>query len=307
MTLVVFGGSGFVGSAIISKLRNKERIVSFSSSKIEIIKSNSISKVKYNNVINYLKNEKKFDAIFCASTRYDPKKYINNSLDIFLNNISAFVKFMKILQNSKLGKVILISSYAVYGNNIKNNNEMSKISVNKFSKKEFFYAQAKYLQENIFLNFCKEKSIKYNIIRLPSIYGPGSTLNLKNAHVVPSFIIQILKNKKSMKIYGNGSEKREFIFIFDLIKIILKLRKKNISGIINIGSNKFITIKDLLNKIINLTNSKIHTEYNNKSISDVPLRKVNYHKFKRNFKRFEFEEITNGLKKTIEWYKKIND
>ena len=46
-----------------------------------------------------------------------------------------------------------------------------------------------------------------------------------------------------MKIFGNGNEKREFVFIFDLIKILMKLRIKNFNGIINVGPNKFISIK----------------------------------------------------------------
>ena len=308
MTLLVFGGTGFVGSSLINRQKENEKIISFSSKKIEIIKKKSRYNIKYSLLKNYLKQEKENDAIFCASTRYDPKKYINNTLGVFENNINSIIKFLKILDNTSVRKVILISSYAIYGNKKSANSEESNVFAKNFSIKEFYYAQAKLLQENLIINFCKKRNIKYNILRLPSIYGPGSTLSLKNSHVIPSFVIQILKKKKHITIHGNGTEKKEFIYIFDLIKIILILRKKNFNGIINVGSNKFLSIKTLLNIIIKLTNSKVITQYNNQSFSDIPLRKVNYLKLKSHFKNFKFKEITNGLRETVNWYKKkLND
>ena len=74
MTLVVFGGTGFVGSAIINELNKKEKIISISSKKVRIYDSKSNNLIKNTSLKNYLKKEKNFDAIFCASTRYDPKK-----------------------------------------------------------------------------------------------------------------------------------------------------------------------------------------------------------------------------------------
>ena len=53
-----------------------------------------------------------------------------------------------------------------------------------------------------------------------------------------------------------------------------------------------LQIKTLLNIIIKLTNSKVITQYNNQSFSDIPLRKVNYLKLKSHFKNFKFKEIT---------------
>jgi len=303
MTLLVFGGTGFVGSSIIKKQKTNEKIYSVSSNKIRLYKSKSSKLIKNSLFKNYLKNEKKFDAIFCAATRYDPKKYNSDALGVYKNNINSIIKFLKFLENTNIRKCLLVSSYAVYGNKNNNNKENSKILVENFSNKEFYYAFAKFTQENLLINFCKEKSIKYNIIRLPSIYGPGSTLKMKNSHVIPSFIMQVLNKKKNITIYGNGDEKREFIYIFDLIKILMRLRNKDLNGTINVGSNSFVSIKSIFNKIIKFTNSKIIAKANNHSFSDVPLRKVNYFKFKKYFKNYKFEKITSGLIKTINWYK----
>ncbi len=306
MTLVVFGGTGFVGSSIIKKQINKEKIFSISSNKVRMYDSKSIKLLQNTQFKSYLKKEKKFDAIFCASTRYDPKKYSTDPLGVFKNNINSIIKFLKILDKKNIRKVLLISSYAVYGKKNNKNKESSKILIENFSNKEFYYALAKFIQENLLGNFCKAKKINYNIIRLPSLYGPGSTLKMKNSHVIPSFIMQVLNKKKSMKVYGNGNEKREFVYIFDLIKILMKLRNNNVNGIINVGTNKFVSIKNILDIIIKSTNSNIIAKKNNISFSDVPLRKVNYSKFKKNIKNFNFEKISSGLLKTINWYKSKN-
>ena len=72
MTLVVFGGTGFVGSSIIKKQINKEKIFSISSKKVRMhdFKSNKLLK---NTLFNKYLKKRKNCAIFCASTRYDPK------------------------------------------------------------------------------------------------------------------------------------------------------------------------------------------------------------------------------------------
>ena len=158
MTLVVFGGTGFVGSAIINELRQKEKIISISSKKVKVYNSRSNNLIKNTSLKNYLKKEKNFDAIFCASTRYDPKKYINDPISVFKNNINAINKFFKSLEKTNVRKILLISSYAVYGNKNSNNREKSKILVENFSNKEFYYALAKYTQETLLINFCENRS-----------------------------------------------------------------------------------------------------------------------------------------------------
>lgn len=303
MALVIFGGTGFLGSTLTKKQKIRENIYSISSKKINLYKSKSTKFISKKFLKDNLKKEKKLDAIFCAATRYDPKKYSDEPLTVFQNNINAIIKFLNIIDQTKIRKVLLISSYAVYGNKNKQNKENSKILVENFSNKEFYYAFAKFIQENLLINFCKKKNINYNIVRLPSIYGPGSTLKIKNSHVIPSFIMQVLNKKKNMKIHGNGEEKREFIYISDLIKILMKLRRINFNGVINVGSNNFSSIRYILDRIIKFTNSKTQAKTNNISFSDVPLRKVNYSKFKKYFKNFKFEKINSGLLKTINWYK----
>ena len=309
MSLLIFGGTGFIGSSLIQSQKKIEKIVSFSSKNIGIFEKNKKIKISKKVAIKKLKNFKKIDAIFCASTRYNPKKYSEKPKKVFKNNINSVLRFIRLLDNFEINKIILISSYAVYGHRSKRYNvENSIISVKNFSHKEFYYASAKYLQEELIMNFCKKKKLKMIILRLPSVYGPGSTLKKENAHVIPSFIMQNLKKLKKMTIFGNGKEKREFLYIMDLIQIILKFRKINDIGIFNIGPNKFISIKYLLNFIIKSTNSNIKTKFNNVSFSDVPLRKVSYKKFNKIFKKYKYTKFESGLKNTINWYRKnLND
>ena len=94
----------------------------------------------------------------------------------------------------------------------------------------------------------------------------------------------------------NKMEKKE-------IKILMILRNNNLNGIINVGTNNFVSIKNILDIIIKSTKSNIIAKTNNISFSDVPLRKVNYSKFKKHIKNFNFEKISSGLLKTINWYK----
>jgi len=305
MSVIIFGGNGFIGANLINKLKEKETIYSFNSKYNYLIKNGSKINITSKYAISLLKKDKNIEAYFCSSVRYNPIHYKKKPLDIYKKNIFILIQFLKLISNIKIKKVTLLSSYAVYGHNRKSKcYENEIIDKSYFSKGENFYALSKHNQEQIFISYCEQKDLPFNIVRLPSIFGENSSLVIKNAHVIPSLIMKLIREPKELDIFGTGNEKREFIYVGDLIKFLLKIRKIKALNIINFGSCKFITIKKLsyiLNKKISPT-SILH--YNNKSISDVPMRFVSNKKLLTIFKNFKFTEFDIAIKKTISWYKK---
>ncbi len=102
------------------------------------------------------------------------------------------------------------------------------------------------------------------ILRIGHVYGPGEEAYSK---LIPSIIKKVLKND-SVTIYGDGSDLRSFIYINDVVEAILaSLNLDETIGPVNIASDRSLTIKEVINKIIRIDNSEIKIEKKNRENS----------------------------------------
>jgi GDP-L-fucose synthase len=191
---------------------------------------------------------------------------------------------------------------AVYGNRSGNNSEDAALLFSDLSGGELNYGAAKRHQEDLFSEICVRNGIDYSIVRIPSLYGPFSTLNLHNAHVIPAFIIQYLKKESGIiSAYGTGNEQKEFLFSYDLAKIYQLLIDNHV-GIINVSNGAFVKIKDLTETIKMCDHRNVNFEFTKPSLTDIDVRKVENKKFHKIFPNFNFTELYSGMKQTVDWY-----
>ena len=234
--------------------------------------------------------------------RYSPKLYRESPVDVYTKNMEAFFSFMNLLIQSPPKRAILTSSFAVYGASDKIFQESEVLHPSSFSQGEFFYASAKLHQEQIFIESCKRLSIDYSVARIPGLYGPNATLNLDSAHVLPAFIMKALSKKSgNIDAFGTGLEKREFLYVPDLIRIYEMLTEKSV-GIINISNHQFISIKELAQSVEAMIDNDIRFEFKGAEISDITVRKVSNKAFFDSFPDFKFSSFKVGLESTINWY-----
>jgi GDP-L-fucose synthase len=158
------------------------------------------------------------------------------------------------------------------------------------------------------------KQYDFNAIYLipVNMYGPGDSFDPDDSHVIPALIKKFYEAKMAnfpgVGCWGTGNAFREFLYVEDCADaIILAMENYNGSDPVNIGTGKTTSIKDLVTIIAKLM------EYNGKIIWDTskpdgqPLRQLDTTRAKE---RFGFEAKTSledGLKKTIDWYKKERD
>jgi len=150
----------------------------------------------------------------------------------------------------------------------------------------------------------------YNsIFLLPvNLYGPGDNFDPESSHVIPALIRKCLEAKERgddhIVAWGDGSPTREFLYVEDAAEgILLATERYNSSEPVNLGSSFEISIKDLLETIVRLTDFKGKIVWDTSKPNGQPRRKLDVSKAKALFgfeSRTSFEE---GLKKTIEWYK----
>jgi GDP-L-fucose synthase len=141
-----------------------------------------------------------------------------------------------------------------------------------------------------------------------NLYGPRDNFDPDSSHVIPALIKKcidaITNNESGITVWGTGKASREFLYVEDAADaIILATERYNKSDPINIGAGFEITIKDLVQLIVNLTNFKGEIVWDTSKPDGQPRRMLDTSKAE---KEFGFKAKTNfekGLKKTIEWYR----
>lgn len=141
-----------------------------------------------------------------------------------------------------------------------------------------------------------------------NMYGPNDNFSLEDSHVIPALIRKILeaktKNELSVKLWGDGSPTREFLYVGDCAEALVLALTANVStDPINIGSGQEISIKNLATKIANLI------EYDGELVWDIGRpngqmrRCLDTSKAKEKLGFVASTDLDTGLKNTIDWFK----
>ncbi len=155
-----------------------------------------------------------------------------------------------------------------------------------------------------------------SIFLLPvNLYGPGDNFDPRSSHVIPALIkkcidamsnneFRITNNEPQITVWGTGKATREFFYVEDAAEaIILAMERYNKSDPVNIGAGFEISIKELVELIVELTDFKGRIVWDKTRPDGQPRRMLDTSKAEKEFgfkAKTGFEE---GLKKTIEWYR----
>ncbi len=149
-----------------------------------------------------------------------------------------------------------------------------------------------------------------SIFLLPvNLYGPGDNFSSQSSHVIPALIKKCvdakMKGEDHILVWGSGRATREFLYVDDAARgIVLAAEKYNKPEPVNIGAGFEISIKDLAAKIVHLTGFKGKVVWDPSKPDGQPRRYLDTSKAKREFAFQADIKFDEGLKKTIDWYKK---
>ena len=247
--VIVFGGSGFLGSHVADKLsENLYEVTVFDknppiyiSKNQKYIEGDILSK---DDVYSAIKNH---DYVYHFAGLSDLNVAINNPIDTVNLNILGTVNILEACKKNKIKKFIFASTIYVY------------------SKQGSFYKVSKQACENYIENYFYEYGLNYIILRYGSLYGPRSN----NSNGLYRFINDALKNNK-MEFNGDPNSKREFIHVEDAAECTVNILNdsKIKHNHITITGNQLISIKELFDVISEiLPNKKIKYFFNNEKVN----------------------------------------
>jgi len=161
------------------------------------------------------------------------------------------------------------------------------------------YDEGKRISETLMMDYHNKYGLDIRIARIFNTYGPN--MDKEDGRVVSNFINQALLNN-DITIYGTGNQTRSFCYIDDQLEGLIKLMNSNYIFPINIGNPIEISVKELADIIILLTNSKSKLVYESLPLDDPTNRKPDISLAKKILKWEPIYDLQFGLKKTIDFF-----
>ena len=197
------------------------------------------------------------------------------------------------MRNLKIRKLIYSASASCYGNS-------KQIPTSEKAKIQILspYALTKWLSEELILKLAKKHKLPAISLRLFNVYGPRFKTTGIYSSVIGVFIRQKVK-KTPFTVTGDGFQSRSFVYVSDVVNAMTKAAKSKISGeIFNVGAKKSVQI----NKIAKLLKGK--KIYIPRRKGDPKNSVANIRKIKKYLKWSPTFDISLGINKTFEWYRK---
>lgn len=279
MTTIILGCSGFIGTSISNIFSDyKKSIVKISSKEVNLL-SNESSK----NLENILSINASI--IMCIGI----KKQIGDNIENWIKNEIILKNFIKSLVKKPPKHLIYFSSASVYGEDTNFNDIISETtSVNLRS----YYGISKFNSETILKKICNDYNIPLMCLRPPLIYGVN---DLSKGYGPTLFTYRSLK-KEPINLWGDGLEKREFIYVDDLAYLCKKILNRSLTGVVNTVSGTSYSYLDIIYTLQKLLGYKIEILNKNRTMEKVDHNfSIKLHKDL--FPDFKYTNLRKGLEK----------
>jgi UDP-glucuronate 4-epimerase len=314
--ILVTGGAGFIGSNLCHYLTKRNFKVlcldNFDDFYPEEIKTDNIKSLlnddRFELIRGDIRNSRLLDTTFCNNNietviHLAAKAGVRNSIlhptEYFDINVNGSIALLEAMKNHGVKNLVFASSSSVYGNRIGKLKETA-VCDTQISP----YAVSKKTTE--LMNYSYHVNFKMNIInlRLFSVYGRNQRPDL----AIHKFF-RLISQNKPIEIYGNGTSKRDYTYISDVVEafyksiLLLENRKQDIFEIINIGNDKPISLLSLLDSIKEAMQTQ-KIEFVTKAFvkGDVETTHADIEKAKELLQYNPTVSLEKGIQLFYEWY-----
>ena len=304
MNVLITGGAGFVGSHLVERFISKkynvtviDNLLTGSKKNLEpFLENENFTFIDFD-VQNHIEISQDLDYVLHLASAASPKAYTQHPINTLKAGSIGTINTLG-LAKAKSSKYLLTSTSEVYGDpQISPQPETYWGNVNPNGVRSM-YDEAKRFAEAAVASYNRIYNLDTRIVRLFNTYGPKMKIN--DGRVVTNFISQAIKGE-DITIYGNGNQTRSFCFIDDTVLGIIKAMESDSSEVFNIGNPNEITILQLAEKVISLTNSKSAIKFVKLPEDDPMQRKPDITKANKKLNWFPEVSLEDGLLKTIEW------
>ncbi len=307
MVNLVTGGAGFIGSHLCEKLlASGDEVICldnfFTGRKINIehLRAEPRFEVLRHDITEPIELE--VDRIFNLACPASPVHYQFNAIKTVKTNVLGALNMLSLADRVK-ARVLQASTSEVYGDpDVHPQVESYWGNVNPIGLRSC-YDEGKRVAESLFVSFHRQHRVDIRIVRIFNTYGPRMLIN--DGRVISNFVVQALRGEP-ITVYGDGSQTRSFCFVGDLVDgLVSMMNRENFQGPVNLGNPGEYTIRQLAEKVIEITGSKSKIEYRDLPQDDPTRRKPDITLAKETLGWAPAVHLDEGLRKTVDYFASV--
>jgi UDP-glucose 4-epimerase len=256
--IIVTGGAGFIGSNLVEELCKENKVYVIDNLHTgseenlkEAMKTGNVTFIKDDSK-NIRKHNIKADIVFHLGIYSSSPMYKENPLLVS----EAIAGMINVLEYAKENNstVVFASTSSIY-NGLKPPHKEDMIPL-----VTDFYTEARIAMERLSELYSKLYSVNVAAMRFFSVYGKHEAAKKVYANLITQFIIAMKENKQPV-IYGDGSQKRDFIYVTDVVEALILATKIKGFDVFNVGTGKNYSLNEIIQKINTAMGKSIKPKY----------------------------------------------
>jgi UDP-glucuronate decarboxylase len=305
--ILVTGGAGFIGSHLCDALLERghevlcvDNFFTGTRGNVTHLLSHPSFEVLRHDVCFPLYVE--VDEIFNLACPASPIHYQHDPVQTVKTNVHGAINMLGLAKRLRV-RIFQASTSEVYGNpSVHPQPEGYWGHVNPIGPRSC-YDEGKRCAETLFFDYHRQHRLDIRVARIFNTYGPR--MHPSDGRVVSNFIVQALRGEP-ITVYGEGTQTRSFCYVDDMIAAIVGFMHVDgdFPGPINLGNPAEVTIRELAQAVIRLTNSNSRIESKPLPSDDPERRRPDISLARERLGWQPTTKLEDGLRKTIEYFAK---
>lgn len=276
LRILVTGGAGFIGSTLVKALISK-------GAEVEVIDNlwrGTLSNLKDEHGVSVLRSEANFhladltDAAKCLELirEYDLVYHLadivggvqfafDNEMFVFRQNLLINTNVMAACILNKIPNYVYVGTACSYPKHLQMMDGITALREDQTypAEPESSYGWSKLMGEYEALLALKTGKMNVGLLRFHNVYGPGVSIEQTRSQVIPSLVLKAIEFPVTpFVVWGSGNQYRDFVYIDDIIQALLLVVEKGMNqGLIQVGSERATTVRELAETIINISGKPI--------------------------------------------------
>ncbi len=292
MKVLVTGGSGFIGRAVLEELLLRGHdVISIDLIEPSITVPFVVGDVR--DLETLRKAAEGVDAIVHLAAIVSAVEAMEKPLDTFKTNVEGTLNVAEVARREN-AKVVYASSVAVYG-------EPKELPVSEDhpAHPTNVYGSTKLAGESLLLGYSGSYGLSVASLRFFNVYGPHMKPG-PYAGVIYKFLERI-REGKPLRIEGDGKQTRDFVYVGDVARAVVLALERDAAGVYNVGTGREISILELASMLFDLTGRDTGLEFAPPRPGDIRRSRADITKMRELGWEPAFT-LEEGLRRTVEWF-----